>query len=959
MPLPSDGKSIEQALDEITKHFESAKAAAFESAREILGEQFDPAKPALLADLEKNIGRALERVSQPQSLASAARLHGLRILKPEQLDEAQAKIRTILAEAKALEALAKDPSAAARARLYARIATWIADHPDPQRNDDVCVVCGGTLDHALDPVSGQPVKTHLHDAKSDAALVSQTLTRWAENALGDLMRGLPETLRAELVTDLPAHPCDLLRTAIIDELFAFEPFRGVLAELKTQTASGFDEAVEERAAAGRSHAAVALPSGCGALGEALKRLDCAIRFARWRQENDALAREVVARVLGRAPKDEEPAEKLTLTGKLLDLDVTVKAAKPVSDAMVQCGRLKQHLAARRAAETRLGEYTVASAALGNLAGLGQLADEQVDQLRKTLRKEAAAWRSRIYLGAFPDTAHELVDTGMGRKGELDLVVETGGVSAPAQHVTNASALRASLVAFFLAFWEYVLKERGGLTTLVLDDPQELLDDENRERLASALVPVMTAGAQLIVTSYDPRFCARVARLRVAGGIEHLEVHPATRQQPFVRTTPPLPVVEQRKARFDADKNAEEPARDFADGCRVFFEAKLGDMFDDPAHAAWAIANPDPTLATFIQRLRPLVKSGPHGMFSAHVFRRFVDHPALADGSPVIVLMNKAHHGRRQEIRAADVAQCADDLSDLLELVEQMYEECYRWRRRDAPKDQSATEAPPALAPMPHPALNVLVCPDLAAFTQHTPSGESQNLERLDPHLLDNTAAYYLRRPNFGFAAPVGSLAIVEAVPGPAADRRLVIARHGSAMYARRFVRGANAGVIGLTAEVPDPRTRTPKTIFLPETEVAIHQVVGIIFDHSVTVAQGQDEAVLVDASDVLKRIEIAFRVVDDSAVPLALENQVVLGGRRIELDELGRHKGTLVALTLDDGSSIFKRVGAALPGELAHLRQFESIGGLGSSHVLSVGKPHKGFRSVTSARAIIGVLYNG
>ena len=84
------------------------------------------------------------------------------------------------------------------------------------------------------------------------------------------------------------------------------------------------------------------------------------------------------------------------------------------------------------------------------------------------------------------------------------------------------------------------------------------------------------------------------------------------------------------------------------------------------------------------------------------------------------------------------------------------------------------------------------------------------------------------------------------------------------MYARRLVRGSNTGVIGLTAEVPDPRTRTPKTVFLPETEVAIHQVVGIIFDHSVTVAHGQDEAVQVDAGDALKRIEIAFRVVDDS-----------------------------------------------------------------------------------------------
>ncbi|MFH1345258.1 MAG: hypothetical protein ABIL01_29245 [Pseudomonadota bacterium] len=959
IPQPSDDKGIEQNLDEITKHFESAKTAAFESARDILGERFNPADPALLSDLEKNINRALERVSRPQDLTSAARIGDLRKLKQEELDAAEAKIQDILAEAKVLDALAKDPSTAARTRLYARVATWIADHPDPHRKEDECLVCGGSLDHAIDPVTGRPVKAHMHEAASNAALLSQTLSQWAENAQGDLMRSLPKALSAETATDLPTHPCDLLRAAIVDDLFAFDPFRGVLGDLKTQTASAFDDVVKERAALAEP-IEIALPKGCEVLGETLKRLDCAIRFARWRQANETLARDILARVLGSTPKDGEPSEKVTLTGKLLDLEAMVKAAQPVSDALIQCDRLKLHLKSRRAAESRLGQYTTASVALANLAGLGQLADEQVDQLRKTLRKDAAEWRSRIYLGAFPDTAHELIDTGMGRKGELDLVVQTCGVSAPAQHVTNASALRACLVAFFLAFWEYVMKERGGLMTLLLDDPQELLDDENRERLAEALAPLVDASAQLIVTSNDPRFCARVSRLPIPGGIEHLEVHPATRQQPLVRTTPPLPVIEQRKARFEADQNAKEPARDFADGCRVFFEAKLGDMFDDPAHAAWVKANPDPTLATFIQRLRPLVKSGPHGMFSARVFRRFVDHPALSDGSPVLSLMNKAHHSRRQEIRAADVAQCADDLSELLELVEQMYEECYRWRRRDAPKDQSATEEPPTLAPMPHPELNVVICPDLAAFTQHAPSGESQEpLERLDPHLLDNTVAYYLRRPNFGFAASVGSLAIVEAVPGPATDRHLVIARHGSAIYARRVVRGVNAEVIGLTAEVLDPRTRTPKTLFLPETKVAIHQVVGIIFDHRLTVATGQDEAVLIDAGDVLKRIEIAFRVVDDSAVPLALEKQVVLGGGRIELSELGRHKDALVALALDDGSSIFKRVGAALPGELAHLLQFESIGGLGSSQILSVGKLHKEFRSVTNARAIIGVLYLG
>jgi hypothetical protein len=959
IPQPSDDKTIEQTLDEITRHLEGARASAFESARDILGDRFDQANPDLLSDLEKNIGRALERVSQPQALASAARLGALRRLTPEQLDAAEVKIRDILAEAKALDTLAQNPSKAARTRLYARVASWIADHPDPQRKDDTCVICGGNLEHAFDPVTGQLVKTHLHDAASDSALLSQTLGRWADSAQGDLMRDMPEPLRAEMGTNLPEHPSDLLRAAIVSELFGFKPFRGVLGDLKAQTTAAFDKIVSDPAALGKP-AELTLPQGCGTLGETLKRLDCAIRFARWRQDNDTLAREVVVGVLGRAPKAGEPREKTTLTGKLLDLEATVKAAEPASDALTQCGQLKQHLKARRGAERHLGEYAVASAALGNLARLGQLADEQVDQLRKTLREEAAAWRDRIYLGAFPATAHDLVDTGLGRKGELDLVVQADGVSAPAQHVTNASALRASLVAFFLAFWEHVIKERGGLTTLLLDDPQQLLDDENRERLAAALARLVAAGAQLIVTSYDRRFCADVARLPIPGGIEHLEVDPATDQQTVVRTTPPLPVIKERKARFDANRNAAEPAREFADGCRVFLENKLGDMFDDPAHATWAIDNPNPTLATFIQRLRPLVRASPHGMFSAHVFRHFVDHPALMNGSPAIVLMNKAHHGRRQEIRAADVAQCADDLSKLLELVEQMYEECYRWRRRDAPRDQVVVRAPAALAPMRRPALSVPICPDLAAFTQHVPSGESQeSVEYLDPRLLDGTVAFYLRRPNFGFAARSGSIALVEAEPGPAVDRSLVIARHKSATYARRLVRSQNTHVIGLTADVPDPRTGTPKTIIVPEIEVAIHQVVGIIFEHSLTAEPGRDEAVQVDVGSVLQRIQAAFRVIDESAVPLALNKQVVLGSHCIQLDELKLHVGTLVALTLDDGSSIFKRVGTALPGELSHLRQFESIGGLGDSRILSVGKPQREVRSVINARVIIGVLYHG
>jgi len=169
IPQPSADKQVERTLDGIAKHFESAKAAAFESARDILGECFDSANPALRSDLEKNTDRALERLSQPQILTSAARLSRLRQLTPERLNATETKMGGLLGEAKALDALARDPSTAARTRLYARVAAWISEHPDPERNDDLCVVCGGGLDHAIDAVTLRPVKAHLREAASDPA----------------------------------------------------------------------------------------------------------------------------------------------------------------------------------------------------------------------------------------------------------------------------------------------------------------------------------------------------------------------------------------------------------------------------------------------------------------------------------------------------------------------------------------------------------------------------------------------------------------------------------------------------------------------------------------------------------------------------------------------------------------------------------------------------------------------
>lgn len=322
-------------------------------------------------------------------------------------------------------------------------------------------------------------------------------------------------------------------------------------------------------------------------------------------------------------------------------------------------------------------------------------------------------------------------------------------------------------------------------------------------------------------------------------------------------------------------------------------------------------------------------------------------------------MNKAHHGQRHEIRAADVDQCAADLVFLVEQVERLFEECCRWRRRDAPPQPTeAVVLPLPLQSMRPPERDFLICPDLAAFTNETVGETQEAPDVLNRDVFDGKSAFFLRRDNFGFAAPQGAIAIVDSHPSPVDDRRLVVARREQAIYARRLLRSQGSDIVGLTAEIPDPRVRSPKSIFVEEARVALHRVVGVIFDHHILVGAGGDEAVEVDAYAVIEQIEIAFRVVDESAVPLALERQVVLGGPTIPLDHLASNAGALVAISLEDGSSIFKRIGAALPAPLAHLRQFESIGGLGFSQVFAVGREQTGMRRVRQARRIIGVLYN-
>ena len=593
-----------------------------------------------------------------------------------------------------------------------------------------------------------------------------------------------------------------------------------------------------------------------------------------------------------------------------------------------------------------------------MIAIGTLAQAQVESLRIHLEGRATYWRNEIYNNAYSTSGYGLVGSDMDSKGALDLFVGSNGVSAPAQHVSNASALRASLVGFYIAFWEHVHKTQGGLKLLILDDPQELLDDDNRDRLARTLPKIVKIGAQLILTTHN-RLFARMSAAEAGKDdlMEHRSVHPVNEMRATVQTAPAIELLDTKRMEFERCVDDAAKAQDYVSEARTFIEARLGDLFDDPAYPAFSTSSTAPTFADYLGRLRGLVRQPPNELFRKRLIKDFCNDAALKDGSSCLTLLNKAHHRDKSRISYKDVKDEADSLRRLRGRIEEVHEEFRRWKWRDG--TVSSSNVVP-LKPAIHPTFKVAVHPDLAAFTSASSDGESQDqaAEAFDSEWFENKSFFYLKNENLGFAAPAASIVVVESDPKPGNDRNLVIALYKGEVLARRLLRlQGEALTLTLAAQTPDPR-KSPPTRILDPGETQIHRVLGVLFDDLPPPVEKQ-EAVQIDNAPSLTQIATSYRVRDESALPLALPGQIVLGGQAILSANLGSFEGKFVALTLTDGSSIFKRIGPTLPG-LKSLRQFESIGGLGASEVIATEVVEGQFshlRTMAFARQILGVIY--
>lgn len=803
-----DGEKAQAEIQELLEYFETVKTQAFQDAKNVLGADFDPEDRPSRQNLEKQIYPALAQIKSYKDLPSMSRL--IKMTKVSEEDVAQARIllTKLRTEASTLSSLLLDPALATRAQLYARISDWL--HTAHHSIDNNCPVCVQSIEGINDPVSGKPIIIHIEDAADDSEVVSKSVAQWTKHWSGRLSNELHECLTSELRIDLPPTPGHLMRAAFTVELFEADCFKDVLASLS----QGMLDLVDLES--NKLPSFVALPKfllpdlgehQTAELEKLIARSERALIFVEWIRSNTLALRELTLAILkgDEARELDNPAIEAKLTRLLL----TVDGVSPLNAAIKYVSRLKHAEKSYRETTKQVELCRRAARACEEIVPLGALAQAQVDELRNLLQDRADYWRKAVYQNA-TSYAPDLTGTEMDAKGVFGIKVGRLGVEGPAQHLSSASALRGSLLGFFLAFREHVLTLRGGLQLLILDDPQDLLDNDNRIRLARGLTSLAANSAQILATTHDKNFArALVQENRRDDRVRHLSVHPVNLDRPLLTLSPSVEEVDRKKEAFKRNLDNDELAQDYASDLRVYLEARIGDLFDGRMVPAYASPTAAPTLVPLLDKLRSLVATKTGELFTNPIVINFASHPALENSAEPRRILNQSHHDKAS-LRYEEVASVSDEFNDLRSSIEKVHQQfrLHKWRE---PLIESVIvdDVLTVLLPMHQPSFSVPLCPDLAAFAADTFSEGSQEevTETQSDEWFGDKSLFFIRGDTLGFAIPSGSVAIVDSQPYAGSDQNLVISIFGDTVFARRMLKSRDATGISLSAEMPDPRMR--------------------------------------------------------------------------------------------------------------------------------------------------------
>ena len=552
----------------------------------------------------------------------------------------QALIGDIHRRARNLATRLEDERQATRWRLYARVAAWHREH-HPETDIVNCPVCDTDLkDVPADALLNLSVKEALSRCRQADADIAKTATEWERDEAASFLNALPQSVRGFADQELPATLLQLYRKGFVSELLTGRAFSGRLQSLQNNGKALWDIAEREHAlpeAAEQSEESLPGVLAAGTLEARLSKVTHALNLATHRNRNKEALAALATRYIGapkaadgesQAPTMEKEPQIASLREQIDIIRRAVRNAAPIVSLVRQLDELDRARQAWEAEDKRLVLLERAAEAIEPFLEFPELVYEQVSGLIGALDRGTDAWLKRLYRPHYLD-GPDYCGFDPTQEHGVGLRAGIGDMRVPAHQVMNASLLRACVWAFLFSLWEHVRTQAGGLSCILLDDPQTHFDPINSDNLAaSVLAMTMRAGMHPIIASNDGRFVASVEdklpkRAGDSPSWTALQLDPISSSKLTASLSPAVEEIRERRDRWREDRNSAPKAKDFVERVRIDAENRLWNLLaTDP------LVMHSPTLAQLLSQLRGARSRGERP-FDEQPFEKLLDHPAIA------------------------------------------------------------------------------------------------------------------------------------------------------------------------------------------------------------------------------------------------------------------------------------------------------------------------------------------
>lgn len=973
LPTEADPTGWKAGLATAEERLKTVEDQAAKDAVLVLG-----ALPALATEADvRQFSDALRVAEQCMSSAALRGLPSMQIatrlgnLDDNDLSEGERVLNEIEDQAQALVSTLSQADRADRLRLYGLVARW-HDAAHPGHPFTACPVCDRDLTRPgaipQDALLDTSVAEALEQARKADAAMLKTAAEWERDAVADLRRKLPPGLQAFLAGDVPDDLATLYENALGKEVFSQSEFPAAFKQMAPNVVAlckAAAKAAPTRPPLPTAHIPIEIPDSEG-LRAAIQKVRRAVMLARYRHEHAEFAKALVTSVLrSTEPEDAIPANRRSIIGQLDVVKGFLEAARVFAGIRRQLAQIKQTCDQWEAKCTRLTKLKRAATAVEPFLKFPALVHDQVTGLITSLDSQANAWARRMYKAQFLQAP---TYAGLDRqKGDgFTFLASQGKHLVEAHHVMNASALRAYLYSFVIALWEQVWARTGGISTILMDDPQDLLDPGNVANLAATIPHMVTAGMNPLVVSNDFSFISAIEAFVAAHPSSGAAPAPLTTVWEFSAistskcTVSLAPVVDDVRARRNLwlrDRNDVVLARAFVHPVRVRIEIKLWDLLaSDPSVMR------DPTLNDLLGRIANARNRGERP-FNEEPFKKLLELGAFRPGARFRDVINKAHHGRADQITPTDAETVQLNFEEVFSAIDACWLSYARFMGRLDPEQAIANVrgAPAEPAVVRLPLRPVSIVGRLAARERGAPlSGIEDATEKFDLSTLGDVSLFTLRAPTLGLVAFPGQTLIVS-VTQEVRNGDIAVIQTATRTYARRVgIDPADTTRIALES-MPSTHSRIPPTHFVQRSGATLSKVIGVLFDETIP-AKSIDEAIPASQSGVLTQVLAAAEVVGDSAFPVARDKGHVLLGKAVDINSLS---GRIIAVVTredefaTDHFAYLKRLGKQMPGA-GSVYYLENVGQSGEGEYVqfrSAAALMKGVAIVMDAWPVLGTIF--